>query len=1273
MPELLTLDICALGLSVTLSLSLVMIVGGAGIRRRLNRDFAVFALMETAWAVTSLVLRVSLWFRVGDAPVFLETATLSFALMGPFLLLFVARYLKIEGRWPAIAASAVVVASAALSIPLFRGSLVSGPRLISNGSTLFDISPWGIAASAIPAACMLASLALFVFRRRLVKEPFLAGSVAVLFAGFLVGGMFQVNVPIMSFTSTASVGILGWGIVRLQLFNPLRELASDLRERAHTLELIAQVGRKTTAILALDELLRQAVALIRDAFEYFSVGILLIEGDELVLRASSLPAVQALSTKFRLKVGGQGICGWVAASGAPLLVPDVSRDPRYVRCAAEVSTRTELAVPIRRGERVIGVLDIQSARLGALTDNDMATQQTVADQLSSPIENARLFEEAQRRAERLATVNRISAASSAVRDLPQLMETVHREVTPIFDADAFFIALLDAERDELDFRIQVDEGTREQPNREPVGEGLTSRVIRTRRPLLVNDFTGLDGSIPKPEAWGTGKMPSSWIGVPMCIGERLVGVLSVQTYRPRRYDAQDLLLAATIADQVAVAVENARLYEELRQELEERQRTETVLRESEEKFRNLAEQSPNMIFIWSAGRVVYANRQCELLMGYAREEFYGPGFNFMDITAPKYRGTVAANFRRHSRGEDVEPYEYAVVTKSGRAIDVISTTKLIQFGGTSAILGIITDISNRIRSERLLQSLNAAALAMEQALVPAEIFPPAVRELARLGLCSAVFLADPAAGTLSLQSHAGRAGEVLLSPTGTADAAPGFDASALPAFAEALDRQQAVLVSLDVQRMREIPALRELASQCPCEPGEPHCAILAPLSVGDEVFGLLLACGEDLAEGDVELFTAFAHQMAAAWRKTTLMQDLEESLAQLRRAQEQLLHAQKMEAIGRLAGGIAHDFNNLLTVISGYANLLLDSVGGNEAALSDLGEIKNAIKRASALTSRLLAFSRKQILQPAVLDLNRVLAGSVNLLRPLIGEDIELVVRLAPAPAAVRADPYQIDQVIINLAVNARDAMPGGGKLLLETALVEADAASVPAGLPTGPYVVLRVQDNGVGMSEETLTHIFEPFFTTKEDGRGTGLGLSTVYGIVTQTGGRIEVQSALGRGSDFTAWFPRVQSTEEHSAFEEQPAPSPGGSGTVLLVEDDGVVRELARRVLEKSGYSVLCASTAREALLAAEGSAVLDLVITDVVMPGGMNGVQMGERLSRSRPDLKVLYMSGYTDDPTIHFGVAGSTLPFIGKPFQPAELLRRVGEMLARPRREGRLAPP
>jgi len=380
--------------------------------------------------------------------------------------------------------------------------------------------------------------------------------------------------------------------------------------------------------------------------------------------------------------------------------------------------------------------------------------------------------------------------------------------------------------------------------------------------------------------------------------------------------------------------------------------------------------------------------------------------------------------------------------------------------------------------------------------------------------------------------------------------------------------------------------------------------------------------------------------------------------AALRQKEEELRQAQKMEAVGKLAGGVAHDFNNLLTAIGGYSEMILMSLGPNDSLRNDVEEIIRASRRAADLTRQLLAFSRKQVLQPQVLDLNAVVLGMDKMLRRLIGADIELVTILDPGLASVKADRSQIEQVILNLAVNARDAMARGGKLTLKTANTDQGTSGVPSGLPHP--VLLAFSDTGCGMDAETKIHIFEPFFTTKEQGKGTGLGLSTVYGIIEQSGGRISVESEVSRGTTFRIYLPRVD-MKEPAVTEQSETTLPLGTETVLLVEDESVVRSLIHQVLKRSGYTVLEAQHGAEALrIVLQHPAPIHLLLTDLVMPL-MGGRDLVKRLLGMRKDIRVLYMSGYTDDSAIRQGELEPGTHFIQKPFTPDSLLRKVRKVL------------
>jgi two-component system cell cycle sensor histidine kinase/response regulator CckA len=399
---------------------------------------------------------------------------------------------------------------------------------------------------------------------------------------------------------------------------------------------------------------------------------------------------------------------------------------------------------------------------------------------------------------------------------------------------------------------------------------------------------------------------------------------------------------------------------------------------------------------------------------------------------------------------------------------------------------------------------------------------------------------------------------------------------------------------------------------------------------------------------------------------SNVLEAIAEDITERRVLEDQFRQAQKMEAVGRLAGGIAHDFNNLLMVISGYTEVLLDQITLGHPLHSKAEAIQQASDRATTLTRQLLAFSRKQLLELKVIDVNAIVADMQRLLRPLIGEDIELTTSLAPSVGCTRADAGQLEQVIMNLVVNAKDAMPSGGKICIRTASVTLDDSYRPENtfIKNGPYVMIAVSDNGQGMDRETQARIFEPFFTTKEKGKGTGLGLSTVYGIIKQSGGYVFVQSEINRGTVFTIYFPRVDEPSEAIGATPVALAAVGGTETVLLVEDEDSVRQLVRETLESRGYRVLEAANGTDALaLAAAHSDPIHLVITDVVMPG-LNGHELVQQLQPTRPGLKVLYLSGYAQDAFPATAAADSQKTFLQKPFTLQSLSRKVREILGPP---------
>jgi PAS domain S-box-containing protein len=389
-------------------------------------------------------------------------------------------------------------------------------------------------------------------------------------------------------------------------------------------------------------------------------------------------------------------------------------------------------------------------------------------------------------------------------------------------------------------------------------------------------------------------------------------------------------------------------------------------------------------------------------------------------------------------------------------------------------------------------------------------------------------------------------------------------------------------------------------------------------------------------------------------------------VTEARRLDDQLRAAQRMEGIGRLAGGIAHDFNNIVTVILTYSQFLEDCFEADDPARADVAALAGAARRAGTLTAQLLAFSRRQVLQPKVLDLNGIIKDMVDMLRRMIGEDIELVLELDPGKSNVKADPVQLEQVLLNLVVNARDAMPRGGRLTISTRSETVDpGAAETLGVSKGRYVVASIGDTGEGMSEETQAHIFEPFFTTKEAGRGTGLGLSTVYGIVKQSDGSIHVESAPEKGTTFTIRLPEIEQAPVARKPDGARAETDGGGETILLVEDDPAVRLAAYRTLERHGYQVIVAGNGVEALkVARQHEGEISLVLTDIVMPT-MGGKDLLAHLAEIRPEMRRIYMSGYTGEKIEPHGPGDGLTDLLPKPFTPTQLAAKVREVLDRDR--------
>jgi signal transduction histidine kinase/CheY-like chemotaxis protein len=534
------------------------------------------------------------------------------------------------------------------------------------------------------------------------------------------------------------------------------------------------------------------------------------------------------------------------------------------------------------------------------------------------------------------------------------------------------------------------------------------------------------------------------------------------------------------------------------------------------------------------------------------------------------------------------------------------------------------ELAVRGRTERLLRTLHVAGLAMEKAVSPDEVFVTVGEELGRMGLLCTLHLASDDRSQVSL---------AYASPALFPDGAPS-GSSPLP-------------------QNRVFEAMTG-GAHAVYEPG----AIVAPLLFEDRLLGFLTVLSPEVGIDDIPTVQVFANEIAAAWRKAQLVGELRRSLQDLQRTQEQLIQSQKMEAVGRLAGGVAHDFNNQLTAIMGYADILHASLAAGDLRRNEVTEILRAAGRAAELTRQLLAFSRKQVLRPRIVDLNDLVEEMRGMLQRLIGENILLHTPRAEGPLRVRADPAQLEQVVMNLAVNARDAMPDGGRL--EIATEKEPALATPPG---GAFHVLRVTDTGTGMSPEVLSRLFEPFFTTKEPGHGTGLGLSTAYGIVHQSGGHITCRSAPGRGTTFVIRLPATAEALIEAILSPE-SPVASGKEKILVIEDEVQVRELVRRILTSAGYSVLTASSGEEGNDLMGERDEVQMVITDLVLPGSVSGIDIARRALADARGIRLLCISGYSEELVSGASALLSSAPFLQKPFSGTELLKKVRAILDGP---------
>jgi two-component system, cell cycle sensor histidine kinase and response regulator CckA len=708
------------------------------------------------------------------------------------------------------------------------------------------------------------------------------------------------------------------------------------------------------------------------------------------------------------------------------------------------------------------------------------------------------------------------------------------------------------------------------------------------------------------------------IALPLRVAGLAFGVLAIYSEQVGSFESSEVELLTEMANNLAYGITAIRSQEESKRATE-------ALQDAERRYRQLVEQVPAISYVAEPGefgRFHYISPQVEHILGFTPEEWMADDHTWFNVLHPDDAAkTLAAEHRREG---ELYRVEYRTRARDGREVwlrdeavfvrDVVETGNLL-------MRGLLVDITERKRAE------DARRESEER---------------------YRVFVAQTSEGIYRTEHdppvplNAPLAEQIRLS------LASGYIAECNDAMA----------------KMYGLNEARELLGKRLSE------FLIADDPVTKEFMETFLTSGyritdweshERDAQGRIRVFR---NTMVGIVDKGCLVRTwgIQRDVTARMHLEEQLRNAQQLEAIGRLAGGVAHDFNNILSIIMGHGELLLGAVGADEQARNGLEQIGRAAERAASLTQQLLAFSRKQVLQPKVLNLNDAVADVQKMLSRVIGEDIELIASLHPSLASVKADPGQVEQVLMNLAVNARDAMPHGGKLMMETSNVEVgEELARDLDLVPGEYAMLRVTDTGHGMDAGTLAHIFEPFFTTKPRGKGTGLGLATVWGIVKQSGGSIRVESEVERGSAFRIYLPATQGGTRKRQEALASEKVTGGTETILIAEDEPDLRELARIFLEGYGYKVLEAASAEQAIETADAfPGSINLLLTDVIMPG-MSGRQLAENILSKRPQTKIVYMTGYTDDMVVQHKVLEPGVMLLQKPFSKVDLALKVRSTL------------
>ncbi|MEW6368600.1 MAG: GAF domain-containing protein [Acidobacteriota bacterium] len=880
------------------------------------------------------------------------------------------------------------------------------------------------------------------------------------------------------------------------------------------------------------------------------------------------------------------------------------------------------SVPVRAAGRNLGCLNLSPPEGGLFAEGELRLLSAVADLIGLAIDRARMNE-----LEHEQRLHEVARAISGTLDLPSVLISVVRLGSELVGSQGGALALVSTDRRQITYPYLFNLPPGLQLHPTPRGKGVAWYCVETGRSLILDDYRNHPSALPRWLEAGV----HGFISVPVVAGDERIGALGFFSLdASRRFSQRDLALAESIGRQAGIAIQNARRFEATRRHRDELvvlhavARAGTVERSEDALIDRAVREVTAILYPERFGVFLLDEKTGGLRLHPAsggRQEDWSrhgiPGSSLQELVVsdgqprrlPDAAGTGAVT------AEAAEYCELCVPLKVGdRAIGVISATRAESRAFDDADLRLLTTFAGQLATA-------IDRLRTEAALSNSE---------SRFRM-----LAENARDVIYKYCLTPNRGFEYISPSLTTTM--GYTPAEFYADPDLVFR---LIHSEDRRHLEGTTAI------------DPDSPVTLRWIHGD---------------GSVVWMEHRNVPVRDSAGELVAVEGIARDITERKQLEEQLRLSQKMEAIGQLAGGVAHDFNNLLTVILNYSAQQIRSLDARHPLRKAAEEIQKAGERAASLTRQLLAFSRKQVIELKVLDLNTVLTQLESMLRSLVGESVEIVIRKSEQIGWIRADPGQIEQVIVNLLLNSRDSMSAGGRVTITTAVVSLTQPLIGQRSDIGPgqYVRMTVSDTGCGMDKQTLSRLFEPFFTTKERGRGTGLGLSTVYGIVRQSGGAINVRSDLGKGTTVEIHFPFAEKAAE---IAETPPPPPTVSRaveTILVVEDEPALRPVVREILEISGYQVLEAGSGEEAInLSSRYAGSIHLMLTDVVMPG-MSGRELAERISAARPDMKVLYTSGHTDDAVIRHGVMEEGMHFLQKPFDLEGLARKVREVLDSPR--------